>query len=178
MDEDDSDDTANESSKAVHMCDSLDMALAWCEDCIIRANAIKLEKALAAEEQSLSNIIASDSGDGTDNVSRLTKISTTYLNLFTASSTALNVFAGGGSASEPLNDSNSSGNRDQSTDSGAIQKSIKQSPSSKSLGVSERKFASMKSRKASFLVPTVPPHMLQLLALCPDEPLKVEKLGG
>ena len=176
--EDGSDDTAAE-SKAVHMCDSLDMALAWCEDCIIHANATKLEKALAAEEQSLSNIIASVSGHGTDGASRLTKISSTYLNLFTSSS-ALNLFAGGGSASEPDNVSSTS-DKDATTDSVAMKTALNksQSPSSKTIGIGAKIASSKKSKKTSFLVTTgtVPPHMLQLLALCPDEPLKVEKLG-
>ena len=170
--DDDIDDEADE-RKAVHMCDSLDMALAWCEDCIIHANAPKLEKALAAEEQSLSNIIASNSGDGTDNVSRLTKVSNTYLNLFTASTSALNLFSDGGSSSKPANISSNS-DRDTTMNTAVAATTLNKSISSKSIGAASER----KSRKATFVVTTIPPHMLQLLALCPDEPSKVERLGG
>ena len=113
----------------VHVCDSLDQALAWCEDCIIKENAGKLESVLAAEERSLSSIINTDRTS-----SRLQNISHTYLNLFAGVPSTL--FGSGKGAA---------------------------------VAVERKKSFFQKSSK-------VPPHMLQLLALCPDDPRKVEKL--
>jgi CRP-like cAMP-binding protein len=148
--------SADDLTSDVHVCDSMDRALAWCEDCIIRENAAKLESVLAAEERSLSSLIDTDRTS-----TRLHNISHTYLNLFTGGPAAL--FG-------------------RASSKGDGQTGLKKSSSDGSSGdVTAVVGATIAvERKKSFFqqVSKVPPHMLQLLALCPDEPKKVEKLVG
>ena len=131
---------SDECDRAVHACDSLDEALAWCEDCIIKTNAAHLELVLASEENSVSNLVQTD-----DDSSRLEKISGTFLSLFK------NPAAEGGDI---------------------VQTTLRTTPRNKP---SAALHAPRHVRTPSYQ-PIRPPHTLQLLALCPDEPAKVEKL--
>jgi hypothetical protein len=132
---------ADECSRVVHVCDSLDCALAWCEDCIIKTHAASLERDLVSEEVTLSSLVRTDS-----EASRLDKISSTFLSLFS-------VGDDGRQAS-------------RSTDRLSGRSTPQSVPSS----------VTPKHRRMPSYRPIKPPHMLQLLALCPDEPQKVEKL--
>ena len=132
---------SDESSRVVHVCDSLDCALAWCEDCIIKTHAASLERDLVSEEKTLSSLVRTDA-----EASRLDKISTTFLNLFSYGEE-------GRQAS-------------QSSDRLFGRSTPLKGPSS----------VTPKHRRTPSYRPIKPPHMLQLLALCPDEPQKVDKL--